>query len=126
MSSPKPATSRPVALYFWVVCAGYAIDLACYVGLVALGVHLYIAFLASFVVGASCNVILLRRYFAAGRHSLRKDILLTLPSNGFSILLAMGLYIALMNLLNMPHLLAKILSNGVSFVMNYQIRKSFF
>lgn len=126
MSSPGPATSRPLALYFWVVCVGYGVDLACYVGMVELGVHLYAAFLASFAIGATCNVLLLRRYFAAGRHSLRKDLVLTFTSNGIVIFLAMGLYAALMGLLGMPHLAAKILSNGASFVMNYHVRRKYF
>jgi putative flippase GtrA len=109
-----------------VVCVGYGIDLASYVGLVELGVHLYAAFLASFVIGGSVNVYLLRRYFAAGRHSLRKDLVLTLSSSGVVIVLAMGLYAGLMSLLGVQHLIAKILSNGASFVLNYQLRRRFF
>jgi putative flippase GtrA len=126
MSSPSPATSRSLALYFALVCVGYAVDLGTYVGLVEAGVHLYAAYLASFAVGTVCNVLLLRRFFAAGRHPLGKDLALSMASNGFFILLAMGIYIGLMQLLNVHHLLAKILSNGASFAMNYRVRKSYF
>jgi putative flippase GtrA len=126
MSAPDPATSRPITQYFWIVCVGYGVDLACYIGLVELGAHLYVAFVASFVAGGICNVLLLRRHFAAGRHRLGKDLLLTFSSSGVIIALAFGLYVALMSLLGMPHLLAKILSNGASFVMNYQLRRKFF
>ncbi len=126
MSSPKPAISAPVARYFWLVCAGYAIDLTSYVGLVELGAHLYAAYLASFAVGTLCNVILLRRFFAAGRHAFGKDVALTMASNGVVILLAMGIYAALMQLLGVHHGIAKILSNGISFVANYYVRRNYF
>ncbi len=126
MSSPTPATSRSIGRYFWVACLGYAIDLSSYVGLVELGLHLYAAYLASFAVGTVCNVLLFRRFFAPGRHSLARDILLSLPSNGITILMAMGIYVALMQLLGVHHVLAKVLSNGCSFLVNYQVRKIWF
>ncbi len=69
---------------------------------------------------------MLRRYLSAGRHSLRKDLVLTFTSNGIVSVLAMVLYAALMGLLGMPHLAAKILSNGASFVMNYHVRRKYF
>jgi len=105
---------------------GYAVDLGSYVAMTEAGLHLYLAYLASFAIGTTCNVLLLRRYFAAGRHALGKDLALTMASNGIVILLAMGLYIALMGLLGVHHVIAKILSNGVSFLANYQVRRSFF
>jgi len=122
MSSPALAISR----YFWIVCAGYAMDLASYVAMTKLGVHLYAAYLASFAVGCTCNVLLLRRFFAAGRHPLAKDIALSMASNGVVIVLAMGLYAALMHLAGLHHVAAKVLSNGVSFVVNYRVRRSWF
>jgi putative flippase GtrA len=118
--------SKPLAQYFWIVFVGYALDLGSYIGMTALGVHIYAAYLASFAVGTVCNVLLLRRFFAAGRHSFRKDLALSMASNGFVILLAMGIYIALMQLLGMHHVLAKILSNGASFLANYVVRKRYF
>lgn len=126
MSSPKPAIPAPIARYFWLVCVGYAIDLASYIGLVELGAHLYAAYVASFAVGTVCNVLLLRRFFAAGRHPFGKDLALTMASNGAAILLAMGIYIALMQLLGVHHVIAKILSNGVSFLVNYYVRRRYF
>ena len=71
-----------IARYFWIVCAGYGLDLASYVVMTELGVPLYAAYLASFAVGTACNVWLLRRFFAAGRHSFGKDLALSLASNG--------------------------------------------
>jgi putative flippase GtrA len=126
MSLPGPANPGSGGRYFWIVCVGYGVDLAVYVGLVQWGVHLYAAFFASFLAGGTFNVLLLRRYFAAGRHPLAKDLLLTYAGTGIVIALAFGLYVALMNLLGMPHLLAKILSNGASFVVNYALRRKFF
>jgi len=118
--------SNPLAQYFCIVCAGYAADLGAYVAMTGMGVHLYIAYLASFAIGTACNVLLLRRFFAAGRHPFGKDLALSMASNGIVILLAMGIYIALMQLLGVHHVIAKILSNGVSFLVNYCVRRRYF
>jgi putative flippase GtrA len=115
-----------MARYFWLVCIGYGIDVASYIGLVNLGAHLYAAYVASFAIGTVCNVLLLRRYFAPGRHAFGKDLAATFASNGLVILLAMAVYIALMQLLNVHHLLAKILSNAGSFLANYYVRRRYF
>jgi len=116
----------PLAKYFWIVCVGYAVDLGSYVTMTALGVPLYAAYLLSFVIGTLCNVLLLRRFFAAGRHPFGKDLALSLASNGFFILLAMGIYAALMQLAGVHHVLAKVISNGFSFGANYLVRRRFF
>ncbi len=126
MSSPKPATSKSLGLYFGLICIGYATDLIVYMFLVDFGFNLYAAYLASFAVGATCNVALLRRFFATPRHSFGKDLALTFGSNGLIVVLMLGLYMALMKLLGMPHLLAKVVSNGFSFVLNYTTRRAFF
>jgi putative flippase GtrA len=105
---------------------GYAVDLGSYVGMTEAGLHLYLAYLASFAIGTTCNVFLLRRFFAAGRHAFGKDLALTMASNGLVILLAMVLYVGLMRLLGVHHVIAKVLSNGVSFLANYRVRRSFF
>jgi putative flippase GtrA len=118
--------AKPIARYFWIVCAGYALDLGSYVGMVELGAHLYVAYVASFFIGTVSTVILQRRFFAAGRHAFGKDLALTLASNGAAIVLAMGIYIALMQLLGVHHVIAKILSNGFSFLANYYVRRRYF
>ena len=119
-------STPPVAKYFWIVCVGYGVDLGSYVAMTELGVPLYAAYLASFAAGTVCNVILLRRFFAAGRHPFGKDLALTMASNGVVILLAMGIYAGLMQLLGIHHVLAKVLSNGASFAMNFLVRKRYF
>jgi putative flippase GtrA len=116
----------PIAKYFWIVCAGYAVDLGSYVAMTEAGVPLYAAYVLSFVIGTVCNVLLLRRFFAAGRLPLAQDLALSLASNGVVILLAMGVYAALMQLLGMHHVIAKVLSNALSFLVNYAVRRKFF
>ena len=116
----------PIAKYFWIVCFGYAVDLGSYVVMAAQGVPLYAAYLLCFVIGTTCNTLLLRRFFAAGRHPFGRDLALSMASNGFFILLAMGIYAALRELLGVHHVLAKILSNGFSFAMNYRMRRRYF
>jgi putative flippase GtrA len=115
-----------IARYFWIVCVGYAADLGSYVAMTGAGVPLYAAYLASFAVGTAANVLLLRRFFAAARHAFAKDLAMSLASNGFFILLAMGIYAALMQLAGLHHVLAKVVSNGFSFAANYLVRRRFF
>src|SRR5512139_345487 len=112
MRSPNPDGARSLAKYFVLVCAGYAVDLGSYIAMTASGVPLYAAYLASFAVGTAANVLLLRRFFASARHAFGKDLALSLASNGFVILLAMGIYAALMRLFGVHHVIAKVLSNG--------------
>ena len=126
MGSPGAAGARSIATYFLLVCVGYAFDLGSYVGMTAAGVPLYAAYLASFVVGTACNVLLLRRFFAAGRHPLARDLALSMASNGFFILLAMGVYAALMQFAGVHHVIAKVISNGFSFAANYRVRRRYF
>lgn len=126
MSPPPPLAARPVAKYFLIVCVGYAADLGLYLGLTWGGANLYAAYLASFVVGTVCNVLLLRRYFAAARLRLAKDLALSMANNGFFIALAMGIYAALMHLAGVHHVIAKVISNGFSFSANYLVRRRYF
>jgi putative flippase GtrA len=105
---------------------GYAVDLGAYVAMAEAGVPLYFAYLLSWATGNVCNVLLLRRFFAAGRLPLARDLALSLASNGVVILLALGIYAALMHLLGMHHVIAKILSNGFSFLVNYYVRRRYF
>ena len=118
--------ARPLAQYFCIVCVGYAVDLGSYVAMAEAGVPLYLAYLASWVIGNACNVLLLRRFFAAGRLPLAKDLGMSIASNGVVLLLALGIYAALMHLLAMHHVIAKILSNGFSFLVNYYVRRKYF
>jgi len=126
MSSPKPETYSHTITYAAIIAVGYAIDIACYIVLAATGVHLYVAYFAAFLVGGTCNVALLRRYFAIGRFSLVTDVALTLGSNGLVIVLAFGVYIFLMTALAVPHLIAKLVSNIFSVLINYYTRRRFF
>jgi len=118
--------TKPLAQYFWIVVVGYAVDLGSYLLMAEAGLHLYLAYLASFALGNTCNVLLLRRFFAAGRHPIAKDLALSMASNGIVIALAMGIYVALMQLAGVHHVIAKILSNGFSFVVNYAVRRRYF
>lgn len=125
--SPRPlAEPGRLARYFVIVCVGYAADLGSYVAMTGAGVPLYAAYLASFAVGTAANVLLLRRFFAAARHAFAKDLALSLASNGLVILFAMGIYAALMQLFGVHHVIAKVLSNGFSFLVNYAVRRRYF
>ena len=75
----------------------------------------------------SCHRHRLQRAAAAplrrGPAYLRRDLALSLASNGVVIPLAMGIYGALMHLAGVHHVIAKVLSND-SFLVNYAVRRS--
>ena len=126
MSSPRPGISSPLATYAVLICIGYGVDVVAYALLLALGGNVYFAYVASFAVGTVCNVALLRRFFQPGRHGIAKDIAITFASNGAMLVAGVALYAMLMTRLSVPPLFAKLTSNGVTFIVNYCIRRRFF
>lgn len=126
MLSLRPAISRQVRIYFFLLCGGYAADLLCYLLLLDAGINSYAAYLLGFCVGTVCNVLLLRRYFAPGRHELLKDFMLTFAGNGATILGGLALYAALMRLGAITPVFAKVGSNAATFAVNYVVRRRFF
>ena len=126
MSWQKPGTFSPIIIYSAIACGGYAVDLACYILLVKLGSDLYLAYISGFLIGATANVALLRRYFAEARFQFLRDVGMTIVSNGMVIALGIAIYAALMHLLGVQHLVAKIMSNVLTFGLNYFTRRLYF
>ena len=118
--------NNSVTTYTVVVCIGYSIDLIIYMLLTAGGVNLLLAYIASFLIGGTANVLLLRRFFAPGQFPIIKDVILSLSANGVIIIVGLIVFSLLVYWAAIPHLLAKVLSNVVSFIANYFTRRTFF
>lgn len=125
--SPKLSTFKPPLRYFLVVACGFSVDFLIYATLVAIGISVYWANAAGFCVGAVFNVILIRTFvFSESRFHLRQDLVLTVAFNGAMLGLGMGLLWILVDVIHINPYWAKLLTNGVTFVLNYITRAVFF
>lgn len=88
---------------------------------------MYSANAVGFCVGAVVNVVLIRTFvFPDSRFRLGVDVLLTTVANGAMLGVGMGILWMLMELaLVGPHW-AKLVANGMTFVLNYLTRAVFF
>lgn len=95
--------------------------------LVSQGVSIYIANAAAFCVGTVVNVVLIRKFvFKNNRFQLGVDLPLTFLVNGMMLGIGMVLLWLLVELALLNPYLAKLLTNGTTFVINYIIRAIFF
>ena len=109
-----------------MVC-GFCVDFAIYATLVAIGISVYWANAVGFCVGAIVNVILIRVFvFTDSRFRLGQDVLLTVAVNGAMLVLGMGVLWTLVDALHVNPHLSKLLTNTVTFVLNYVTRAVFF
>lgn len=124
----KRLTSKTPLRYFVAVCGGFAIDFLVYSILVAAGGSIYWANATAFCIGSALNVVLIRRFvFANSRHSLPKDILLTIAANGFVVFVfgTAMLWFLVEQWATNPYL-AKLVASALTFAMNYFTRVTFF
>jgi putative flippase GtrA len=110
-----------------VVVCGYCLDFAIYAALVSIGVSVYWANATGFCVGSLVNTIMIREFvFRESRFSVATDLQLSFISNALIFLLGMGLLWVLVELSSINPYGAKLLANGITFVINYIIRAVFF
>lgn len=123
----KRLTCSAPLRYFAVTACGFAVDFLIYAGIVASGQSVYWAHVAGFCVGAVVNVVLIRSFvFKNSRFTLGKDILLTFAANGTMLFFGMlVLWLLVEHFLISPYW-AKLVTNGVTFVLNYVTRSIFF
>lgn len=82
---------------------------------------------AGFCVGAIVNVILIRQFvFADCRFRLSTDLQLSFMSNGVMFGFGMGMLWLFVELGSINPFIAKLLTNGTTFLVNYMIRSAFF
>ncbi len=118
---------RQPFLYGVVVTIGYGVDLTSYAITTTLGMNIYLANVLAFCVGATVNVMLLRRYvFSISRFSFGADTALTLMANGLMFIVGLAIFWAMVELLLINHFVAKILGSTITFILNYLTRVYFF
>jgi putative flippase GtrA len=123
----KPSIYRTPLRYFFAVICGYCIDFAIYVALINYGLSIYWANAAGFCVGVIVNLLLIRKFvFPNNRFKLRTDLPLTFAVNGAMLGVGMSLLWVLVGSLSINPYGAKLLANGITFILNYIIRAVFF
>jgi putative flippase GtrA len=118
--------SKEIFIYFSVALIGYGVDISIYLMLLELNFDVYISFILALAIGLSVNVVLLRRFFKKGRFGILKDIWLTLVANGLVLVFGFGLYAGLMTFFEIGPLISKLVSNAVTFALNFILRKKIF
>lgn len=120
-------TSNIKIRYLVVVTSGFLLDYTTYVLLIQNGLSLYVANAISFGIGATIIVVLIRKFvFKINRFRLARDIPITLASNGMIFIFGtLLLWVAVQILFVNPYA-AKLISSGVTFVINYMIRITIF
>lgn len=102
-------------------------DFALYATMVTWGESVYLSNLVAFCVGTVINVFLIRRFvFPDSRFEFGADLLLTIVANGTMLGVGMGVLWVLVEGLSMNPYLAKLVANGLTFVLNYATRATFF
>jgi len=123
----KPSIYKAPLRYFFAVVCGYCIDFSIYAALVMFDASIYWANAAGFCVGAIVNLLLIRRFvFTNSRFKLSADLPLTFAVNGALLGVGMGLLWVLVNSFSINPYGAKLLTNGITFMLNYVIRAVFF
>lgn len=123
----KQSTYKAPLRYFFVVVAGFGLDYLAYATLVTLGETIYLANLVGFCLGAACNVVLIRRYvFPKSRFKFSTDLLLTILANGGMLAVGMVILWVLVDGLGLNPYGAKLIANGLTFILNYVTRTTFF
>ncbi len=120
-------SAASVAKYFLAAGAGFAVDFLVFAALVGGGGSIYLANLGGFCVGATINVLLIRRYvFQQTRFKLGVDLAMTWVSNGAMLGVGMFALWALVDVVGINTYWAKFISNGLTFVLNYISRITIF
>jgi putative flippase GtrA len=124
---PRRSTYSAPLRYAVVVLFGFTTDFGVYASLVWGGASIYVANVAGFCLGAVVNVLLIRRYvFPSSRFRVLHDIALTLASNGLMLLLGLMILWTLVEILGVGVYWAKVVTNGLTFALNYTTRVAFF
>ncbi|MBF0232141.1 MAG: GtrA family protein [Desulfamplus sp.] len=123
----KPLIYKTPLRYFFAVVCGYCIDFIIYIILVIYGISVYWSNAAGFCVGVIINLLLIRRFvFPDNRFKLITDLPLTFSVNG--MMLGVGLFFlsVFVDSLSINPYMAKLFTNGITFILNYVIRAVFF
>ncbi len=127
ISLPNLLTFSFPIKYFVAVLCGYAIDFSIFASLIYFDYPVYLANFAGFCVGLSVNVALIRTYvYPDNRFQFGIDFFLSALALGIMFFIGMGALWILVDLLQLNAYLSKLVTNALTFVLNYAIRTVFF
>lgn len=110
-----------------MVLVGFLVDLGIFAVLVHWQVGVVLANTVAFVVGASCNALLVRAFvFDQNRFSLGVDLVMTLLVNVAVFAVGTALLSWFVTALGWHPYLAKLIANGLTLLANFSIRATFF
>ena len=110
--------------YFWIVLTGFSVDYLAFLYLVEHSLNFYLANVCAFLIGMSANVLLIRRFLSISpRFNFCLDLLFSSLTSGTVLGLGTLLLWILIEGASIPHYLAKLVANGITFGINYLIRK---
>lgn len=125
--SGLPRSHVPTQFFWYVLVGGlsFVADLAVFVGLLRLGIHVAAALVAGFVIGTLVNYFLsLMLAFSGGRHQRHEEILrlfaVALVGLGLTAVLVWALLV-----LGLPPFTAKVLATPPVLFWNYGARRFF-
>jgi|Laugresbdmm110sn_1035088.scaffolds.fasta_scaffold155989_2 hypothetical protein len=113
--------------YLIIISFGFAIDVLCFIGFLKFGFSPYSSNIFSFCIGLTLNVTLLRVFLnKTNKFKFHIDLLITFISNGAVIFIGTGLVWFFINKFNLNPFESKIISNGITVVINLITRLKFF
>ena len=127
MSWLKRLTSINVLKYIAIMIVGFACDLILFAILTSHEVSVIISGVLSFIFGTFVNLVLLRSIlFHSSNLSFANDFILTILSNGLIFNIGLFLLWYMTAYLLYDPIISKVISNLLTFLLNYIIRIIFF
>lgn len=127
MSWLKRLTSINVLKYIAIMIVGFACDLILFAILTSHEVSVIISGVLSFIFGTFVNLVLLRSIlFHSSNLSFANDFILTILSNGLIFNIGLFLLWYMTSYLLYDPIISKVISNLLTFLLNYIIRIIFF
>ncbi len=123
----KNSILKAGVIYFLVVLIGFLIDLGIFYLLVDWGVGVVASNSLAFLVGASCNALLIRAVaFESNRFSVGADLALTLIISAAVFAAGTALLAWLVKSFGTSPITAKLVTNLITLVINFSIRATLF
>lgn len=112
--------------YILLIQLGFCLDFLIFFLLTYAAINIYFAQIFAFIIGASCNVLVLRAYFKPSKFDLLKDLFFTYFNNGLILILSILCLYLLYDTLRIDLYISKILTGFFTLFANYFSRRVFF
>ena len=114
-------------VYSFIVFGVFLLDFSIYSLGVIIGFSIYLANIAAFIIGTTCNILLFRTLLRSkNRYSLSTDLGISFAF--YAAILGTGTLLIwlLVEIAGQNIFISKIVSNGITFMINYLARIAFF